>query len=315
MSNNFYRSGQGSAELQQVLVNGRQLFIYLNDEKKSLLIWDLDKCTAQWKEQALSVTKGNEELNISGDEAGTIISAWAASRDKQAVKRRRFDPINTYILTIFLIFVGSCLLIYFVILPWAVRHAVSWVPVEYEVKIGETMSRMYEPLSRNDSADYYMKQFAAHLELSEKFPIDVKVIPSAEINAFALPGGKIFVYSGLLKKMDDYGQLAALLGHEVSHVTERHALRQMFNNMASGLIISLFFGDFSAAVLSQAEQFRELDYSRDLETEADLKGLDLMVKNQVSPGGMLKLLHILEKESAEMPSLMKYLSTHPDTQE
>ena len=109
-------------------------------------------------------------------------------------------------------------------------------------------------------------------------------------------------------------ELVALLGHEVTHVTERHSLKSMFRGAASGIFISMIFGDVSTWLLSKADEFRQMDYSRELETEADNNGLKIMLLNHVDPQGMLALLNILKNESVEQPALMKYLSTHPDTQ-
>ena len=84
--------------------------------------------------------------------------------------------------------------------------------------------------------------------------------------------------------------------------------------MASSLLFTILLGDASG-LAAQADQFKQLDYSRELEAEADKRGLELMVKNRMNPQGMLKLLKILKRENEEMPHLMKYLSTHPDTDE
>jgi predicted Zn-dependent protease len=82
------------------------------------------------------------------------------------------------------------------------------------------------------------------------------------------------------------------------------------------LVLSAFFGDvsgLSSGILSQVNRFKSLDYSRELETEADNNGLQIMLKNKVDPKGMLVLLKLLKEVNLEEPGLMKYLSTHPDT--
>src|SRR5690606_36345304 len=113
-------------------------------------------------------------------------------------------------------------------------------------------------------------------------------VDSEEVNAFALPGGKIFVYSGILEKMGSYKELTALLGHEISHVTNRHSLKSMSRNVASSLVLSSVFGDaggLSVNLISKVNEFKSLDYSRDLETEADNEGLQVMLDNKVDPQG------------------------------
>ena len=86
---------------------------------------------------------------------------------------------------------------------------------------------------------------------------------------------------------------------------------------AGGLLLSAFFGDMggvSSWIVSKAGEFKQLEYSRELEMEADSAGLELMTQNNVDPQGMVRLLKLLQDESGSTPELMKYLSTHPDTE-
>ncbi len=195
------------------------------------------------------------------------------------------------------------------------EKAVVLVPVETEISLGESITEnLTGESTTNDSVNYYLEKFVSRLDLDKTYPIKVRVIVSEEINAFAIPGGNIFIYSGLLEKMESPEELVALIGHEVTHVTERHSLKSILRSVASSLLFTVLLGDASGLV-SQADQFKQLDYSRELETEADKNGLAIMVKNGMQPDGMIRLLQILKKESEETPQLMKYLSTHPETEE
>ncbi len=216
-------------------------------------------------------------------------------------------------ITFSVIIIGALLYIY--ALPWVAEKAVVLIPVETEIALGESITEnLTEGAETNDSINYYLDQFVKQLELDKTYPIKVKVLNSEQINAFAVPGGNIFIYSGLLEKLESPEELVALIGHEVTHVTERHSLKSILRSVASSLLFTILLGDASG-LASQADQFKQLDYSRELETEADERGLELMVKNRVNPEGMLELLQILKRENEEMPHLMKYLSTHPDTDE
>lgn len=206
-------------------------------------------------------------------------------------------------------------LLYVYVLPWAAEKAIVLVPVETEIALGESITEnLTGEAMTNDSVNFYLEQFVKQLELDKTYPIKVKVLLSEEINAFAVPGGNIFIYSGLLEKLESPEELVALIGHEVTHVTERHSLKSIMRTLASSLLFTILLGDASG-IASQADQFKQMDYSRELETEADKNGLDLMVKNKVQPDGMIRLLQILKKENEETPQLMKYLSTHPETEE
>src|SRR6185436_227356 len=118
------------------------------------------------------------------------------------------------------------------------------------------------------------------LKVDDTYPIRLHVVESDDINAFAMPGGKIFINTGILEKMDSYEELVALLGHEITHVTGRHSLKSICSNAAGSIVLSMMFGGMggmASGLVSQINEFKNLDYSRDLETEADTEGLQLMI--------------------------------------
>jgi len=262
--------------------------------------------------------------------SGTLLIVTGAGADSLYKEIRASEPVekksgNFPAATLLVIGVAGLAITALVViaiyasLPFLAEKAADMVPVEYEVSLGERLSEGFgsEALPAGDSVNYYATRFSAAMKLDSRYPISVRVIPSEEINAFAVPGGKIFIYSGLLEKMESYEELAALLGHEVTHVVKRHSLRSLMSNAAAGVLLSTIFGSadgLGSWVVSQAGELKQLDYSRELETEADTYGLSLLVANHINPKGMLKLLQLLEKEHEEEPGMMKYLSTHPDTQ-
>lgn len=175
----------------------------------------------------------------------------------------------------------------------------------------ETLMGSVEDTSRTIK----LQAFANSIKLSDHYPIHVTVVKSKVVNAYALPGGQIVVYSGMLDKIEDAESLAALLAHEASHVNERHTLRSLLRSTANGLLVSIVFNDatgISATLVSNAETLRGLQYSRGIETEADEKGMELMIKNHLDPAGMKRLMIILDKEG-DVPENVSFLSSHPLT--
>jgi predicted Zn-dependent protease len=148
--------------------------------------------------------------------------------------------------------------------------------------------------------------------LYNKRPLHFNVVKSSEVNAYAMPNGEIVVYTGLLDQLDNTGQLVALLGHEVSHVNERHSMRLLSRNLAGYLVLSLVIGDvsgFTAVLADNAQQLQMLSYSRKHEEEADHLGLKILIKNKQNPTGMLELFAKLKGSSQiNVPEL---LSSHP----
>lgn len=296
-------------------VNG-SLYIHLHDQAKNLVIWDLRMVTScNFESGLLTVTQAYPRQLVSSSDthAPAIYEEYIAEvTGKKKMKRR------TKILTAIALFaLGIVAFAWFVVVPWLAEKAASFISVETEISIGKSLADAVSEQSRiNDSASYYIQKFVNELEVDDTYPLEAKVVESEEVNAFALPGGRIFVYSGILEKMDSYKELTALLGHEISHVTNRHSLKSMSRGVASNIVLSSVFGDaggLSVNLISKVNEFKSLDYSRDLETEADNEGLQVMLDNKVDPQGMVNLLKLLKSVNNSEPYLMKYLSTHPDT--
>jgi predicted Zn-dependent protease len=186
---------------------------------------------------------------------------------------------------------------------------------QYEAQLGEEMYQSTVPNSLVDERRTAILQtFANKLQLSDRYNIKVTVLRARDVNAFAVPGGNVVIFTGLLDKMEGYDELVALLGHEVSHITERHTTRALLKDVSNKLFL-IFFMDVSqvgAVLLLNADKLRSLSYSRSLEREADEKGLALMMKNKVNVNGMLKMFDRLKDVDTTVTPL--FLNTHPLTE-
>lgn len=297
------------------------LHIYPEGETTNLFIWNVKKLQhCERHGEFLTITYGKQpyqRVQCTGELAQQVYDIWSGNIHIVPQPDYLWRGVAARFAFLAILILVIMVLSLFYILPWLGEKAVNLIPVETEVQIGERLSEVYTQESElNDSASYYLKEFVKQLEVDDTYKIDVKVINSEEINAFALPGGKIFVYSSLIKKMTSYEELVALLGHEITHVVNRHSLKSIGSGLASTVIISSLFGNaggLSAGILAKAHEFKQLNYSRELETEADESAIQIMLQNNVNPVGMLNLLKLLKAENAETPRYMKYLSTHPDT--
>lgn len=137
------------------------------------------------------------------------------------------------------------------------------------------------------------------------------------VNAFALPGGQIFITIGLLNKLQNEAQLAGVLAHEMGHVIERHSAQQMAKSqLGQALVIAVgtAASDQSnssyriAAVVNQALQLR---YSRQDESEADIWGLKLMSSAGYKPEAMIEVMKILKAASQGNPGI-EIFQSHPN---
>ncbi|HXV35966.1 MAG TPA: M48 family metallopeptidase [Myxococcota bacterium] len=150
---------------------------------------------------------------------------------------------------------------------------------------------------------------------------EVRVFADDSANAFALPGGKIGVNTGLLKVARTQGQLAAVIGHEVAHVLEGHANERVSSEAAGSLALGVLSTAAGAASPAGAQMINLLGgpalqvgvllpYGRQHESEADLVGLDLMAKSGFDPNEAIALWENMSKAAsgAQPP---EFLSTHP----
>lgn len=150
------------------------------------------------------------------------------------------------------------------------------------------------------------------------FSYRVRVVDAPIVNAFALPGGHIVVYTGLLRAAETPEQLAGVLGHEMAHVTARHGMRRIAQSVGIIAAIQLLFGDVSGLAAVAVEVLREgaiNSYSRDQEREADLEGVRMLADARIDPRGLAAFFSLLQKQEAGLPSVIAWLGTHPDLSE
>ena len=149
---------------------------------------------------------------------------------------------------------------------------------------------------------------------------EVVVFDSEQVNAFALPGGKIGVYTGILKVAENQNQLGAIIGHEVGHVIENHSNERMSSSKISqtGMAVvdtAMAMGDVAnrnlwMSGLGLGLQYGVLmPYGRTHESEADIVGQDLMAKSGFDPSAAISLWQNMAKLSNGAPP--EFMSTHP----
>ncbi|MEM1022799.1 MAG: M48 family metallopeptidase [Myxococcota bacterium] len=149
---------------------------------------------------------------------------------------------------------------------------------------------------------------------------EVVVFESDQVNAFALPGGKIGVYSGMIDFAQDQDQLAAVMGHEIGHVIEQHGNERVSQQSAASGVSALLgsvinaendeTGQLVMAGLGLGFQFGvALPHSRTQEEEADVVGLKLLARAGFDPSGAPKLWQKMASRGSGGP---EFLSTHPD---
>ncbi len=162
-------------------------------------------------------------------------------------------------------------------------------------------------------------------EVGYPYEYSFTVLDSDVVNAFALPGGPIYVTRGLLFAMEDESQLAAVLSHEATHVAARHSAHQLSRELGAGFILSVLGaiagkGDsgggtsygYAKDVAKLVGALARLRYSRQQETEADLYGLDFLRRAGYQPMGMVDLMEVFQQREQETGGGgLEFFRTHP----
>jgi predicted Zn-dependent protease len=133
------------------------------------------------------------------------------------------------------------------------------------------------------------------------------------VNAMALPGGYVFITRGILEQLASEAQLAGVLAHETAHVTARHAAAAVSSQMGIDLALSAAGQNASSGVTQIARMgsgLIGLHYSREQETQADMIGLEYMVKAGYNPYAMIETIEMLQRQNEVRP--IEFFSSHPD---
>jgi Zn-dependent protease with chaperone function len=143
-------------------------------------------------------------------------------------------------------------------------------------------------------------------------PLNVTVARRREANAFALPGGTIYVFEGLIDKVDRADELAGIIAHEIGHVAHRDGTRSVLQSAGLSLLFGMLLGDFvgGGAVVIAARTVLSSAYSREVETHADAFAVDLMTR--LGRDGRA-LGAILARIAGTIEPGVKLLADHPDT--
>lgn len=317
---NYTASRQAETYTASVLIFDRHLSIGYRDEQDNnhTARWEMNQLQSRYEsfsgESVLQHTGTGAELRISGEEAAKLVNEMQAEmakpwyRKKSAGYRGRIALFFTGLL-------GFLLLLYFLFVPMLSEKIAATVEPETERQLGDAVwDAMATGMHEDTAASRLLNTFFSTLQIKSNYQIRITVVNDNVVNAFALPGGRIVVYSALLERIGSYPELAALLSHEFTHVNNRHATKSIFRRLGSKVFLSLLFGrmgSVTSVLVNHADDLKSLTYSRNLEKEADLEGLSLLTDRKIDPRGFTALFRHL-KAAAPAASGPEFLASHPD---
>ncbi|HEX2188977.1 MAG TPA: M48 family metallopeptidase [Longimicrobiaceae bacterium] len=152
---------------------------------------------------------------------------------------------------------------------------------------------------------------------------DFHLVDSPEVNAFAIPGGHVYVNRGLVEAADELSELAGVLGHEIAHVTERHGLEQMEKRQGAGLLLTLVYtllgrdpGLLEQVAIEGGGAAVFAKYGRDAEREADREAIRTLVAAGYHPEGVATFFEEMLRAQRRSPGAVEqWFSTHPTSAE
>ncbi|UOQ70801.1 M48 family metalloprotease [Hymenobacter cellulosilyticus] len=202
--------------------------------------------------------------------------------------------------------------------------------VKDDIALGDSVAQQTDELMRTKPAEYgrlldrasNKDAYAAldnvvnevlnngKLTYRDQFKWDVKIVQKDDKNAFATPGGHIYVYTGLIKYLDRESQLAGVLGHEIAHADRRHTSKQLQTQYGIDFLLSLVLGNNPNQLAQIAAGLGQLKFSRDAESEADQYSVIYLQGTKYTCDGAAGFFIKAKNEGNTNPPA--FLSTHPD---
>lgn len=236
--------------------------------------------------------------------------------DTAATVRRVRSRHRTAWVVVAAVISGLALAVWFstdLLVGWAVDR----IPADWEQRLGQSA---YQDFLVQQTVIKEGPSVAAVHEISQRlvehipknpYAFEISVVKNDLVNAFALPGGYVVVFTGLLEKAQSGEEVAGVLSHEFSHVLRRHGLERIVKQLGVVAVLGIIFGDQQglAGVMKQVGvELLSLKFGRAQETEADVTGLQLLHRARIDPAGMISFFQRLSEQEQ---GRVEWLSTHP----
>jgi predicted Zn-dependent protease len=197
---------------------------------------------------------------------------------------------------------------------------------EKEIQIGRETHLQFEREFGGRYPDQHVQDYVGTVGLNvaryagrPSLPWQFAVLNSDQINAFAVPGGYIYITRGLLWRMENEAMLAGVLGHEAGHIAHRHSVQQIQRGQFAqglsttvGIVGGLFGYGWAGDVTNVAASLTLMKYGRDQEKQSDLSGVKYMTSAGYNPTGMVQTMAVLQKAAGKGGGAPEFLSTHPN---
>lgn len=305
---------QGKKILSNILIRPGEIVITAGPDRMS------------WDEYSVNVTKTKEHIHVKNT---VLHSTWLELPcNKEIVKiiesnlRVKISSLSSHAsgiqelpraigLLLLLIMISIGLVTF---LKLQSHLLVPYISNDFQSDIGKNSFRKNfksKALDDNHIALLKLKELAKNINLDETYSL--YILKDSTSNAFTLPGKIIMVNSGLILKTESPEEILGVLAHEMGHASFKHALKAYIEAHVSNILQIIILGNNTSMHLG--ESLIDSSFSRADEIEADIFATKLLIKNKLSPYGLISFFDKLKADNKDQLSLTKWFSTHPLDQE
>lgn len=217
----------------------------------------------------------------------------------------------------------------FVAIPLAAEPLARMTPRDVEARMGDNLSRQVNvfmrPCANAGAANAAIAPLVQRLEAAAApgFDVEITFVRTKVPNAFAMPGGRVMVTSGLLKTLDDPEEFAAVLAHEIGHVRARDGMVALYRNAGLGILLELITGGSGVAqqIVLLGGQLAELRYTRGQEERADVSAIATLRASGYDPAALARAFESLKSYDGDVKparprmrdlDIPEWFMSHPD---
>jgi predicted Zn-dependent protease len=325
----YYLDGQTAAR-QRVSIRLMRLGLHVTTERGDTLWWpyeEIRQTQGFYSGEQVRIERGGEfaeALLVSDKEFLVQLHQIAPELAKQFHDPARRRTRARLALLSAVASIGILAVLYLWGIPALSGFVSAMVPVSWEEHLGQAVVEHLAPPAKrctDTSLTTVISEILTALTThspTTPYTIRVILVNDPSINAFAAPGGTIVLLRGLLEKTQTPEELAGILAHELQHILNRHSTRALIQHVSMGLLLAAITGNTSGISgygLEGARILGLLHYSRQNEEEADAGGMRMVLEAGIDPMGLIAFLELLKTKTSESPSILKYLSTHPGTED
>ncbi len=311
-----------------VVVRLRMRELWIEDlAGKLLVIWPYDKLSAvdelgTAKTVRLSCAESPKaRLVVEGDGFLKDLAEEAPQFDRRRRARRRLLRRGLWAVA----GLAAAVAIFAVVLPRGVPYLAGMIPVSWEETLGDSVlddllaffaamededqARICEAAAGREALDRLVAKLGA--ATGSPYEYKVVVVDLDVTNAFALPGGYIVLFDGLLDFVKSPEEVAGVLAHEMGHVIHRHGTQAMLRQLGLSLVFDFMMGGGGSIGAELGSLVLALSYSREAELQADGTGIEILQNAGLRPVGLAAFFKRLQTRAGEITGPFQVLSTHP----